>query len=66
MDKLAAKREELNKVEIKIKALNQRKVKLQNEINMLELQAKSDQYEALEVYLQEKGMNLSELLKTLN
>lgn len=65
MEKLAVKQEELKKVETKIKKLNEKKTKLMNEIKILEMEAKSEQYAALEITLSEKGMSITELLETL-
>lgn len=65
MNKLASKREELEKIEERIKILNERKKKLLKDIKILEMEAKTEQYAALEISLKEKGMNISELLETL-
>ena len=51
MEKIISKREELEKIEIKIKKLNQKKNRLVKDIELLEMQQKTEQYAALEISL---------------
>ena len=66
MEKIAIKREELEKLEVKIKKLNQKKNRLVKDIELLEMQQKTEQYAALEISLKEKGLSLSQLIEQLN
>ena len=66
MEKIAIKREELEKIEIKIKKLNQKRNRLVKDIELLEMQQKSEQYAALEISLKEKNLTISQLLEQLN
>ena len=66
MGKLANKRKQLEDLEIKIVNLKSKRTKLKNEIELLEMQEKKQDYEALEISLKEKGLNISQLLEQLN
>ena len=66
MEKIAIKREELEKLEVKIKKLNQKRNRLVKDIELLEMQQKSEQYAALEISLKEKGLSISQLIEQLN
>lgn len=66
MEKIAIKREELEKLEVKIKKLNQKRNRLVKDIELLEMQQKSEQYAALEISLKEKNLTISQLLEQLN
>ena len=66
MEKIISKREELEKIEIKIKKLNQKKNRLVKDIELLEMQQKTEQYTALEISLKEKGLSISQLIEQLN
>ena len=66
MEKIISKREELEKIEIKIKKLNQKKNRLVKDIELLEMQQKTEQYAALEIRLKEKGLSISQLIEQLN
>ena len=50
---------------IKIENLKSKRTKLKNEIELLELQEKKQEYEVLEISLKEKNMTLKELLESL-
>ena len=65
MEKIAIKREELEKLEVKIKKLNQKRKRLVKDIELLEMQQKSEQYAALEISLKEKGLSISQLIEQL-
>ena len=52
MEKIAIKREELEKLEVKIKKLNQKRNRLVKDIELLEMQQKSEQYAALEIKIE--------------
>ena len=65
MGKLANKRKQLEDLEIKIENLKSKRTKLKNEIELLELQEKKQDYEALEISLRDKNMTLRELLESL-
>ena len=65
MGKLANKRKQLQDLEIKIEGLKSKRTKLKNEIELLEMQEKKQDYEALEISLKEKNMTLKELLESL-
>lgn len=66
MEKIAIKRGELEKLEVKIKKLNQKRNRLVKDIELLEMQQKSEQYAALEISLKEKNLTISQLLEQLN
>ena len=66
MNKLFGKKEELQKIELKIKNLNDKKNKLIKDIRILEMQEKTERYELLEISVKEKGITLSELMEKLN
>ena len=66
MEKIISKREELEKIEIKIKKLNQKKNRLVKDIELLEMQQKTEQYAALEISLKGKGLSISQLIEQLN
>ena len=66
MEKIAIKREELEKLEVKIKKLNQKRNRLVKDIELLEMQQKTEQYAALEISLKEKNLTISQLLEQLN
>ena len=66
INKLFGKKEELQKIELKIKNLNDKKNKLIKDIRILEMQEKTERYELLEISLKEKGITLSELMEKLN
>ena len=66
MEKIAIKREELEKLEVKIKKLNQKRNRLVKDIELLEMQQKSEQYAALEISLKEKRLSISQLIEQLN
>ena len=66
MEKIAIKREELEKLEVKIKKLNQKRNRLVKDIELLEMQQKTEQYAALEISLMEKGLSISQLIEQLN
>ena len=66
MGKIISKREELEKLEVKIKKLNQKRNRLVKDIELLEMQQKSEQYAALEISLKEKNLTISQLLEQLN
>lgn len=63
---LANKKEELQKIEARIKKLNAKRSKLLKEIEIMEMRKKVNDFEALEISLKEKGLTLQELLNTLN
>ena len=66
MEKIAIKREELEKLEVKFKKLNQKRNRLVKDIELLEMQQKTEQYAALEISLKEKGLSISQLIEQLN
>ena len=66
MEKIAIKREELEKLEVKIKKLNQKKNRLVKDIELVEMEEKTEQYAALEISLKEKGLSISQLIEQLN
>ena len=64
-EKLIKKKDEIKKIEEKIKKLSAKKAKLTKEIELLEMRENINNYKALEVRLSQTGMTLEELLQTL-
>lgn len=64
-EKLIKKKDEIKKIEEKIKKLSTKKAKLTKEIELLEMRENINNYKALEVRLSQTGMTLEELLQTL-
>ena len=62
IDRLNKKQERLKKIEEKIRALNREKSKITKEIELIKMQQDLEKYKAVEVMLEERGMNLEEII----